>query len=341
MPSSPEPRDLLGSADPAREFWDAHERGQRIALRTSGTTASPRAVVRTTSSWVDSFDHVTELTGITDSSDVWIPGPTSATMNLFAHLHASFAGASVVASPGEATHAVLTPLGLRRALSDEGWGRTVTAVVAGDALDPSLAAQARERGLRIHHYYGASELSFVAWGIDGEPMLPFPGVECRVDGDGVIWARSPYLSEGYLEGSSPGSLRWDGDGFATVGDRGAWQGESVVVHGRGEDAITTAGVTFAVADVEVLLRSTARGPVVVIGVPDARLGAIVTVVVTDPADMTPLRDIAATLPAAMRPRRWEVVREIPMTPAGKPDRNRLARLLTVGDPQQVGRWPRD
>ena len=57
-------RHVAATADPVAAVLDAHDRGEPIALRTSGTTSEPRAVVRTTRSWVDSFPHVSELTGI-------------------------------------------------------------------------------------------------------------------------------------------------------------------------------------------------------------------------------------------------------------------------------------
>ena len=38
-------------------------------------------------------------------------------------------------------------------------------VVAGDRLDPALHDEAVRAGLRVHHYYGSAELSFVAWGV--------------------------------------------------------------------------------------------------------------------------------------------------------------------------------
>jgi acyl-CoA synthetase (AMP-forming)/AMP-acid ligase II len=52
----------------------------------------------------------------------------------------------------------------------------------------------------VAHYYGAAELSFVAWGLDREDLRPFPGVEIEVRAD-EIWVRSPYLAAGYLRTS--------------------------------------------------------------------------------------------------------------------------------------------
>ena len=90
-------------------------------------------------------------------------------------------------------------------------------MVAGDRLPVALHDRAVAAGARVHHYYGAAELSFVAWGAHADDLRPFPGVEVAVR-DGEVWVRSPYVCSGY--DGSPGPLRVDPDGFATVGDRG-------------------------------------------------------------------------------------------------------------------------
>ena len=146
-----------------------------------------RSVVRTTDSWVSSFDAVASLAGLTSSSRLWVPGPLTATMNLFAAVHAAFLGALLVDSPGQATHAFLTPHLLARHLPDlDG----VTVVVAGDRLSPAHHDRAVAAGATVHHYYGAAELSFVAWGAHADDLRPFPGVEVSVRA-GEVWVRSP------------------------------------------------------------------------------------------------------------------------------------------------------
>lgn len=336
MSLAPEPVDLLGAPDPAAAFWEAHRLGRLLALRTSGTTDRPRTVVRTTSSWAVSFDPVSELLGMQSDSAVWIPGPLTATMNLFAAVHAGSLGAHVVPEAPHATHAVLTPLALARALDAGILESGVTVVTAGDVVSAALRERCMQRGIELHHYYGASELSFVAWSEPGAGLALFPGVECRIE-DEEIWVRSPYLSGGYLDDGG-GPLRWSPDGFATVGDRGEWRQASLVVRGRGTAGITTAGVTVVVADVEAALRQDATGDVVVVGLPDDRLGAVVCGVVTDQHDVPRLRAAAhARLDAAQRPHRWYVVSGIPTTPAGKPDRDALAALLAAGGVEPAGR----
>lgn len=294
-------------------------------LRTAGSTSSPRLVVRTTASWVGSFAHVSRLAGIDAGSRVWVPGPMSSSMNLFAVVHAAHAGATLVDGPEPATHAVLTPSGFDAALGC-GEAQGLTVVVAGDRLSPALHARARDLGVAVHHYYGSAETSFIAWGSHADDLRPFPGVEIDVR-ENEIWVRSPYLCRGY-DGPSDatGPLRRDTAGFVTVGDRGRLEDDRLLVDGR-PDAVTTGGATVLTADVERVLRRAATGVVAVVGVPHAQLGAVVAAILTDAADHTPLQQAArAELSAAARPRLWLECPELPTTPAGKLDREALAEL---------------
>jgi len=329
--------DPLDSGDPVRSFRRAHDDGLLLSLATSGTTAHPRRVLRTTDSWTRSFGHVTDLTGLDDTSRVWVPGPISATMNLFARVHADAVGATLVEDSTAATHAHLTPLALDRALRDELLRDETVVIVAGDRLPDPVLERARAAGLTVHQYYGAAELSFVAWAQDGRTLLPFPQVDVFIVDD-VIWATSPYLCKGYDGPDQDGSLRWNDDGAATVGDLGALDNGVLTVRGRGGDAVTVAGVTVLVADVEDALSSHAAGRVQVTGLADERLGAALVAAVTDPLDFDRLRDVAhRLLTPAQRPSRWYVVDELPVTAAGKPDRVRLQEMLAALPPTRVAR----
>lgn len=318
----PTVRRLLGEADPVAAFTAAHRAGTLIGLPTSGTTGRPRTVVRTTTSWVCSFKAVSELARLGAGARVWIPGPLTATMNLFAAVHVQAAGATQASRAVDATHLQLTPAALHRLLDG---GRELagrTAIVAGDVLWPELRERAERAGLRVAHYYGAAELSFVGWGSDAASLRPFPGVQVSIR-DGVLWARSPYLAE-RVEGP-PGPFRRAPDGYATVGDLGGWQEDRLVVAGRA-DTVTTAGETVLLADVEAALQPGLAGRVAVLGLQHPSLGAIVVAVLTDEADRMPARAAAAHLGAG-RPRRWFVRTELPLTQAGKLDRRALAAAL--------------
>lgn len=283
-------------------------------------------MVRTTASWVDSFGQVSRLLGMTESSRVWVPGPLSGTMNLFAAVHTVSCGGSLVESADEATHAVLTPAALDRSLGMLPDGLHVLA--AGDRLAAGLHDRAEDAGLTVSHYYGAAELSFVAWGSHADDLRPFPGVQVEAR-DGVLWARSPYLADGYLGEAGP--FVTGPDGFGTVGDLGEMDTDRLVVHGRAGEAVTTAGVTVLVADVERALRPLARGEVLVVPRPHDSLGAVVAAVLTDPEDHPTLVQAARhRLTVVARPRMWFRAGELPVDQHGKTDRGALAELVATG-----------
>lgn len=284
-------------------------------------------MLRTPASWADSFPAVTELTGIGRDSRVWVPGPSTSTMNLFAVVHARDAGASLVDDSAGATHAVLTPTALSRLVAS-GPVPPMTVVVAGDRLGPALHDRCVDAGLTVHHYYGAAELSFVAWGSHADALHPFPDVEVLAE-DGVLWVRSPFVCEEY--DGAPGPFERRPDGFATVGDLGEVRDGHVVVHGRPE-AVTTGSATVLVADVEVALAGVADGEVVVLGVPHEDLGSVLVAVLTDPQDLGAVRERAReVLTAPARPRLWLACPDPPLTTGGKVDRDALRRAATGGD----------
>jgi len=258
-------------------------------------------------------------------SCVWVPGPLSSTMNLFAAVHARSVGARITGSPDGATHSHLTPSALRRALARGPDLADKHVVVAGDRLSPSLHNRATAAGIRVSHYYGAAELSFVAWGSHEANLEPFPQVEVAVRG-GVLWVRSPFVCEGY--DGRPGALQLDRDGFATVGDRGSFVNGRLIVAGRGTAAVTTAGATVRVADVESVLRPVVHGEVFVLGVPHQELGEVVAAVLTDVRSLSHARALArSSLQREQQPRLWFEVPDPPLTEAGKVDRVALTELL--------------
>jgi acyl-CoA synthetase (AMP-forming)/AMP-acid ligase II len=314
--------------DPVAAFLEADAAGRPVALRTSGTTGSPRSVVRTTESWLSSFPTVSRLTGIGASSRVWVPGPLHATMNLFAAVHARVVGAALVDGPADATHAALTPSTLAALLRRDAPLEGLTVVVAGDSLARGLHDRARDAGALVHHYYGAAELSFVGWGAHASDLRPFPGVGVEVR-EGEIWVRSPYLCSGY--DGPPGPLRRGRDGFATVGDRGVLAAGRLTVLGR-QGTVSVGGSTVEPGAVEAVLQPAAEGTVVVLGVPHDELGRVLAAVLTSAADHASLRGLArAELDGAHRPRLWFLVDPLPTTPAGKVDRDALAWLVSGAD----------
>lgn len=328
--------DVAACRDPVAAVLTAHRQGDRLLLRTSGTTSAARVVVRSTDSWFDSFDAVGELFEADSGARVWLPGPLSATMNLFAAVHTAHVGASLAGGPDEATHAHLTPAVLRRLLAQQPDTLTgMRVIVAGDALPARLYEQAARHAARVRNYYGATEFSLVASGPHVAELRAFPGVEVAERG-GELWVRSPYVCDGYLgdDGAvrDAAPLRRGDGGWATVGDRGELSDGRVVVTGRGGAAVTTGGATVPVAEVEPVLRAAADGDVWVVGIPHAQLGQVLTALLSDAADHEAARGYARRmLPATHQPRRWFMLEcPVPTTAAGKVDPAGLRDLVLAG-----------
>ncbi|MFF5205374.1 AMP-binding protein [Streptosporangium sp. NPDC000396] len=361
--ASPAVREHAGSASPAVRadagFVSSAGRAcspsdRAWACFSSGSTGRPRAVVRTRASWTASFPHLNDLAGIGPDDVVLIPGPLVSSLYGFAAVHALATGATAVV-PGRWSDASLTAH-LRRStvvhlvphrlpavletLRETG-GPLRTAMVGGAALSADARALAADAGVNVVSYYGATELSFVAVDADGSGLRPFPGVEIEVrtapgQSLGEVWARSPWLAEGYLADAA-GPLRRDGDGWMTVGDVAEpyRPGEVLRVRGRGDGAIQTGGATVVPEDVEEVLRKAPGvGDIVVIGSPHPHLGSVVTAIVEgEGASRAALEAMArGALDAAQRPRRWYAVQNLPRTPAGKPARGLVAARLAGGDP---------
>ena len=314
-----------------------------LVVFTSGSTRTPRPVVRTRESWTFSFPSFSALTGIGPDDTVLIPGRMSASLFLYGALHALTMGAAVCPLPSwsptlaaeaaahcTAAHVVPPMLATLAARPDATAGRLRLAVCAGAQLDPTVDAAARAAGIEVVDYYGAAELSFVAIRLAGAApgrMRPFPGVDVEVR-EGVLWARSPYLAKG---------LERDPEGFASVGDHGIRHDDgTLTVHGRADQAITSGGATVAPEAVESAVRRAAGvAEVAVVGAPHGHLGEVVVAIV-EAADsaVVALRTLRATvaehLPPSQRPRIWYLVDRLPRTGSGKVARAEVVAGLADG-----------
>jgi acyl-CoA synthetase (AMP-forming)/AMP-acid ligase II len=333
----------------------------RLVVVTSGSSGSPRAVVRTAQSWLASFAGFDRLldAACPPGGTVWVPGGADSTLTLFGLWHALATGRPALASgrwrgPGAAArvgaeavavHCVPAVLaGVLDARRSGALPRLRRAVVAGAALPDAVRAAATELGVTLAEYYGAAELSFVAADPDGTGLRPFPGAELAVR-SGVIWARSPYLADGYLadrdlttttSGQEPaGPFRRDPQGWATVGDRGELVDGRLRVHGRGDQAASVGGHVVLLDDVQRALADVAgMVELVCLAEPDARLGERVLCVLhlaeasQHAALVAALRAAARDrLPAPARPVRYVLAEGWPRTPGGKVARAALRDRL--------------
>jgi long-chain acyl-CoA synthetase len=307
-------------------------RGDMIVF-SSGSTGRPRGIVRTVQSWQASVAALSDITGITGDDRVWLPGPLWSSLFLYGAFHGGAVGAQLAFrddDPASATalHCVPTQLpGLLQRAKTGGLPLVRLAVVAGDHLGGPLREQCETAGWRVVEYYGAAELSFVAWRDTSGPFRAFPGVQTELR-RGVMWARSPYLARGYLSAHADGPFQLDQQGWATVLDLARDVTGGQEVRGRGSAAVTTGGHTVVVEEVERLLRELPGvQEVALLGVPHPRLGQLLTAVVVGSAVDATLRAAVAGMPPPSRPRRWVHVQALPRTSGGKLRRDLLPDLV--------------
>jgi long-chain acyl-CoA synthetase len=333
---------LVGDSRWPRAQWDAVRAAAAAAhlpddagwaTLTSGSSGSPRIVLRTADSWARSFEAVGRLLHAGPRDSVMLPAPASASLTLFSLAHALEGGPHPLLglSNGRAPEATCmhgTPHSLRALLDAGAPSNLRAALIGGSHLDAALRADAEAAGIRVAAYYGAAELSFVA--IDeGDGLRPFPGVELAIR-DGELWVRSPFVALGYV--GAPGPLRREGQ-WATVGDRAELVDGRLRLLGRADDAILSASATIVPEEVEAVLRSVPGiRDAIVFGLPRDRVGALVAAFVElDGAGPIDLRsESEQRLAVAHRPRRW-FAGELPRTSSGKPARAEAVRRALAGE----------
>ncbi|AIJ22883.1 class I adenylate-forming enzyme family protein [Amycolatopsis methanolica] len=301
---------------------------------TSGSSGSPKVLVRTRDSWLRSFAALGPLPG-----PVLIPGPLSSSLFLFGALHARWCARPVVTLPrwdaeaaarteAATVHLVPAMLSALLAVLERRGGRcALRTVVCGGA---HVGDELRDRFARVLpeaeliEYYGSAEHSLIAIRRGAGGLRPVPGVELDVR-DGVLWVRSPLACAGQLR---DGDLRAAGD-WTTVGDLVEFDASgALVVRGRAGAVLSSGGRLVPAEEVEAVLR-TVPGvvDVLVTGTPHPRLGELVTAVVEGSPRPGELRAVARDrLSPANRPRRWLAVESLPRTASGKPAR----ALVTAG-----------
>ena len=317
---------------------------------TSGSTGQPKGFCRTHQSWTASFEACVSAFGEAALQPVLIPGRIAHSLFLFGMLLALWSGAGVVLQERFSAAAALQSLRKNAARSDptfDGFGVPTTVVAVPSQLllmlayaeqhavaaiaevtlvlisgarwprQHSPALQALFPNAALREFYGASELSFVAW-TPADPMLspsvvgtPFPGVEIQlralrdadldtdsalpqtgseVDAPGLIWVRSPMVFSHYLGANASDSsacLR-DGDWWS-VRDVGAFdaQGRLCLLGRLNRMIVTQAKKLFPEELERVLELHPAIARAAVQAVPDALRGArVVAVLAWDEAAVT-------------------------------------------------------
>jgi o-succinylbenzoate---CoA ligase len=322
-----------------------------VVIATSGSTGAPKGVELTTAALTASASASLRRIGAGDG-DRWLCClPTFHIAGLGVLVRSLLSGTDpvltarvdgdLVAASG-CQHVSLVPTQLRRLLAagaSPGGLRTV--LLGGAAAPGDLVAEARAAGWHVVTTYGMSE-TCGGCVYDG---VPLDGVHVGTGDDGRIEISGAVLFSGYrlrpdLTGAALVGGRFQTSDLGYVGADGR-----LVIRGRADDVINSGGEKVVPGEVEAVL-GTCPGvsDVVVLGVPDAEWGELVTAFVvpsqpSDPPDLAQLRTfVRRSLSARAAPRKLFVMPVFPLLPSGKVDRETLraaaVREIEHGEPAQ-------
>ncbi|MFN6339335.1 MAG: AMP-binding protein [Cyanobacteriota bacterium] len=245
----------------------------------------------------------------------------------------------------------LVPTQLHRLLADPAgveWLREFALIwIGGAPLGALEAARSREAGLRLAPCYGSTETGSMVTALAPEAFLAgqggcgaaLPHARLRIDpATGAVEVQATSLSPGHLEGGRLCPLAMDG-GWWRGGDRGRLEGGRLTVIGRLDGAVQSGGETVFPERVEEALLALAAGrglplaALLLLGRPDPEWGERLVALVRcrEGADgsqlIHALREVAAGLPPAQRPREWRLCPELEANAMGKWERERWRRWL--------------
>lgn len=230
---------------------------------------------------------------------------------------------------------------------------------SGGALTPAMVRGLRARfpNADIYAMYGITEAfrsTYLDPGlIDSHPeaigrAIPFAevmvvrpdGTRAAAEEPGELVHAGPLVSQGYWRDAERMPERFRAaPAFSTMGGTAVYSGD-IAVEGsdgllrfvaRADEMIKSAGNRISPTEVEeAVLAGNEASEAVALGLPDARLGqAIVVVVAGDPANEPALRDrLRRELPGFMQPVRYEWRDSLPRNANGKFDRAGLRGELT-------------
>lgn len=328
---------------------------QRLYCESSGSSGVPKLIRRTPASWRASFDINGGMFGLGPHSNVAVLGHLGHSLSLYATLEALHLGCGLAILSGRApaqqamalrrheiTVLYATPSQLRLviAASQSPHVGVRHVICGGGALDTTLRQQLAEHfpAAQLREFFGASETSFISLSDDSTPAgsvgRAYPGVALRIDvgegpGDvGEIWVKSPYLFEGYEDGASS-LTRWQ-EGYLSIGEIGKLDRQGYLyLMGRRSRMVTVADRNVYPEAVEaVLMAQSGIEAAAVLTQVDSRRGHRIVAAVQGVASDAELRRACrAALGDAAVPKHILRLDEMPLLPAGKPDLQRLARLL--------------
>jgi acyl-CoA synthetase (AMP-forming)/AMP-acid ligase II len=323
---------------------------------TSGSTAAPKGVVHTHSSLLEHQMVLNEIRGLAaddrlfcNSPFFWIGGIA------FAVLANLLAGATLICSNAADPSETLDLLEVEKPTATNGFvagighlardrslpRRDLSSIRRGN-LYPIMAPDVRPADPELRHtMLGMTEAgSVITISADesdqpehrrGSFGRPVPGFETKVDDNGELCIRGPFMMQRYYKRSREECF--DADGWFRTGDLVRVDRDGLVYFvGRLGSMIKTAGANVAPAEVERAIAKATGLTAYVIGIPDAERGQQVAAVIPTEGDidLKALRhELARELSAYKIPRRIVVVApaRVPVLSSGKVDMKKLATVF--------------
>ena len=344
-PIAPLPADPVEQARAITMFQPAQpvtEDDAAVVVATSGSTGAPKGVVLSRAAIRASVAAMDDRLGGGGDWALALPVHYIAGLMVLARAHLTGTRAVPVRSDLSDLPQVSRTLSQRRYISlvpaqlDNALQRGDVAaalasfsavLVGGGPAGHGLVERAHSAGIKAIFTYGMSE-TCGGCVCDGEPLQ---GVAVEVGAEGRIMIRSSTLFAGYR-------LRPDltaetvVDGWLRSQDRGCWEAGKLVVLGRMDDIVITAGHKVDLAEVEQAVQrwATMRGAlVVVLGLPDQVWGITIIAVSDSPGSLEELRLVVReSLPAYAVPRELIYIDPLPRLASGKPDRTAIMSMIT-------------
>lgn len=164
--------------------------------------------------------------------------------------------------------------------------------IGGGILTGALATASRDLGWPVVATYGMTETaSMVATSNDRGPLSLLEHVEARASAEGYLEFRGPSLLTGYAfsDPAGPHFVDPKRQGWFTSEDLGVVSGRLVEVIGRKGDVVKIGGESVSLARLDAILGDIMRevgysGDAALAFAEDARLGVVVALLATAPAD---------------------------------------------------------
>jgi acyl-CoA synthetase (AMP-forming)/AMP-acid ligase II len=334
---------------------------------TSGTEATPKAVMHTEQTAGFSVRVAREDLGVTEDDVVWMPSPVGHSTGFnYGVRFALHHGLRLVLQDrwdAEDAVALIAREGCTYTLAATTFLQDLCGAAArlgadisslrsfgcgGAPVPPPLVDLASDRGIGVLRLYGSTEVLVATWNraeddvelrrsTDGRPMSHVDVALREVEDDaGEIVVRGPNTCVGFFDDPDRTAATFE-DGWVRSGDIGRIDGAGhLTMVGRRKEILIRGGLNIAPREIEeliVVFPEVER--VAVVGVPDERLGermaACVTLVPGATLDLAVVVErLSGTGLARFKlPEQLVVLDALPTTASGKIQKHELVRALTA------------